>query len=119
MIAYKRNAVHPPEIKTECAKGCQKRIKVPETITDPLVREILTLVRDSQRTWASLEAGNGLGTDSVRMWFYRERFSANFSLVQTVVMALGYRLVLEKVEEEEESNAYGPGPGVCNRRPWG
>lgn len=57
----------------------------------------MELVATSPLTWEMMEGLAGLGCDSVRMWFYKEKFNPGFALVQAVLRVLGYRLKLERI----------------------
>ena len=74
-----------------------KRMQVPDSITDPLSRDIMQLVLDTPITWDRLEVGNGLGQGVLRRWLYRGTFNPRLLVVQKVLATLGYRLRLERL----------------------
>lgn len=99
MLVYRQNLapIPPPTRQPAPRLGPHRTVTVPDTIDDPLAREIMELVRAYPQTWDMLEAHSGVGFDTVRRWFYRGTFNPGFSVVQSVLAALGYRLKLERI----------------------
>lgn len=74
-----------------------KRVEVPPQ-DEPVLADVLTLIRDSDLSWTRLEARAGLGTDTLRALFMRDHVNPFFKTVSAVAQALGYRLALVPID---------------------
>jgi hypothetical protein len=80
--------------------GPPPRAPIPDSL-DPAARFVLQVIQakktDALAMWR-VEAGAGLGADTIRAWYYRRgRYGPSISTVRAALRELGYDLAVVKL----------------------